>query len=791
MPPLPAEKPMQDPITDASSGAPPVALLQGGADLADRPEPTGGVFDLLEALQSNPPDPDSVGQLIDETDRIHAKLQDDPMPRPEVLDLPAADLKEMFRQRLTEASAFKQGFVEWTWRKAWDDYHLKIDPAVDVWKSKIKLPYIRSLVSSSIPSSLAAAFGSGTILRIKPCQPEFQKRAESMEKLIQKQLTSRNVKARKVFADFLWYRALFGTGVLALGWRYEQRMMPVTQAVYDDPDPAAPPGSQGEFLGKRRVLKSMVVHDEPEFRCVDIWNAFPCPWTRLDVVPYMIERVETTREELMAEARAGALGTEAEEDEFGNVRTPEEVVAWWFEQNVTMQMMEDTVESGIGNRADMMQSIGMRSPYTESTQSGMVDEGPKPVVYYRYSTRDVRVAFAGDGSRLILGKQMNPYDQIDLPYIFSQYERTPGIVWGEGIGMIAGTIQRQMDFDINHVNDGRRLALNPVLKRRKVGSALMGDVTIKPGAFLDVREQDDIEPLELIDKTVNGLQWNEFLRQFGDRATGIGDLQRGLSDQGVNTATEAAIQDSGAITRKLSHVFEIRDTWEEIGHVLIALNKQFYDKTTMIRVAGAAGLDWQEVTPEDTLGEFDVEPNASLTRSDVALRRRDIQTSFQFFNNDPLTNQHELRRRYWTAMDEERIDDLLQPPPPPPQDPADEEIALGVGYAVPVSPEEDFRSHLQIHTLALEALFASPIKDTRAIVAHQRHIQETMQMMALARQQMMMGAAAGAGAPPEGGGGSPGRERASGLGKEQGSDGSAGEAPGPRNATGRPVRDLP
>lgn len=764
-------------------------LLRGG----QMPQmPDAGAFDLLDALRDNPPDPQGMSDLIDETDRVESMLADDPAPRPEVLDKPAEDLKEMFRERLNEAAGFKQGFVEQMWNRAWDDYHLRIDPKIDVWGSKMKMPYLRSQVQTSIPMVLAAAFGSGTILRIKPGQPEFQKRSEAFERLIQKQLTSRNVKARKVFADFLWYRALFGTGVLALGWNYEQRMMMVTQAVYDQ---SGVPGQQGPFLGKKRVLKSMVTHDEPEFRCVDLANAFPCPWTRLDKVPYMIERIESTREECMARARSGAFGEEAEEDpDTGAMMSPEEAVEQWFAKNPTLDMLDqDSVEASVGTRSEAMQRVGMRSPYQDAGTSTQVDEGPKPCVYYLYSTQDVRIVFAGDGSRRILGKQGNPYDLVDLPYIFSQYERTPGIVWGEGIGMIAGTIQRQMDFDINHVNDARRLALNPVLKRRRVGAALMGEVKIRPGAFLDVREQDDIEPLELVDKTSSGLEWNAFLQSVGDRAVGVGDLQRGMADVGVNTATEATIQDSNAVTRKLTHVFEIRDVWEEIGHVLIALNKQFYDKETMIRVAGAAGLDWQPVTPEDTIGEFDVEPNASLTRSDIVLRRRDMLTAVQIFNGDPLTNQHELRRRFWAAMDEERIDDILQPLPPPPADPSDEEIALNAGYAVPVSPEEDFATHFATHQMALDALLSQSVKDTRAIVAHQRHLQETMQTMAMARMQMQMGAMGGgtSSTSAPGGNGSPVREKATALGQAQGSDGQDGESPGPRNPSGRPVRDLP
>ena len=761
------------------------------ADLS-APKPAIGIFDAMDELDKSQPDPEGMAALIAETARIEAKLQDDPAPDVPTLLLTDQELQDLFGARLREASQARAVLAD-RWLVAFCDYNQKIDPSVNVWRSKIKLPYVRALVLSAIPSGISAMFDSGTILKMKPERPEFEENAQSMEDLVQWQLAVKTP-TRKAMRHFLHYRALYGTGVWKQGWKRRVKPMLVPTNVYDDVDENGlplPEGQRGAYLGRKNALQIVELNDEPEGRAVDIFNAFPCPWMDLTNIPYVIERVETTQDALMDSARVGGLGTEAGLSKSGEPQTPEEALAEWFKENPDHTLTNGTEEFAIGTRNDALQQIGLNPIYGGDGAGGTEKEpGKNPVIVYEYWTEDVKIVFAGDGSRRVLGKQPNPYLLGRVPYIFSQYDEIiPGFVWGCGIGMAAGPIQKQLDFDVNHTNDGRRLAINPMLKRKKVGSSLMGDITIKPGGIVDVREMTDLEPLILNDRTMNALEWQSMLVGFGDRATGIGDLQRGLGDAGVNTATEAQIVDSNAITRKLGQVFELRDFLQEMGRIVIKLNKQFFDKETMVRISGKAGLSWKTIKPEDIMGEFDVVPAASMTRSDVVLQRRDWNLMYPQMNGDPLINQHELRRRYLGAMDVENVDDLLQPPPPPPQDPMDEEILLRLGLNVPVSPGENFQSHLQTHGPALQALRAEPVPDTRAIIAHEHHLQDTMQAMALVQQQMTMGAAAQAGGPPEPGG-APGagkvRDKATMLGQAQGSNGEGGESPGPLRPPGRP-----
>lgn len=778
-----------------------------GGDSFDRPAitpaapepetPVGSVFDAMDRVAANPPTPEDMADLITETDRIDKMLQDDPAPVIEFLGLPDEDIIATFRGRLQEAAAFRAP-MEKLWLKAFSDYNQKIDPEAAVWRSKIKIPYVRALALSAIPPGIAAAFDGDKILSIEPLRPEHEKKAESMEALIQWQLTTR-IPARKSFRHFLHYRALYGTGIARTGWRHKKKPVMSTIPVYDDQDDLGrplPPDQHGAFLGTKRGLSIQTVMDDPELEAVDLWSAFPCPWTSLRGIPYFIESATPTRDELLAMARSGELGHEAAMGDHGKPMTPEEAINAWFKENPTFSIEEGSTEFSLGTRASALRVIGLQSPHSGGPAAASEnDPGPGACPIFWYSTEDVRICFAGDGSGRILGKQGNPFDHGRLPYHISQYEEiVPGYVWGGGIGMAAGPIQTQIDFDINHANDGRRLTQNPVFKRKQLGSALLGDIAIHPGAVIPVREMDDLEQLELQDKSGATIEWTGMLVGFGDRAVGIGDMQRGLADAGVDTATEADIVDSNAATRLLAQVWEIKDTWDAIGRDMVALNKQFFDKERMIRVSGADGLAWfQTITPEDILGDFDVTSNASLSRSSRATQTRNMLTLYPLANQDPMFNQRELRRRMLKALGQDRIDDLLMPLPTAPMDPMDEEMLLKFGLATPVSPDDDDIAHLQVHEMATMALQSMPAKDPGAISAHLKHMDDHRKSMALKQQQLMMGAAqmaGGGGAPPEkpGGGGGPVRENATALGKAQGSHGQAGNAPGPQGVPGRPMK---
>jgi hypothetical protein len=180
---------------------------QAMPSMPEKPPVAEGIFDQMDALDANPPDPEGMAALIAETDRIHAKLQDDPAPEVPTLKMSDAELATLFHGRLLEASSARS-VLSSQWLTAFADYNQKIDPSVNVWRSKIKLPYVRALVLSAIPSGLAAMFDSGTILKMVPVRPEWTDNAQSMQDLTQWQLTVKTP-ARKAMRHFLHYRALY------------------------------------------------------------------------------------------------------------------------------------------------------------------------------------------------------------------------------------------------------------------------------------------------------------------------------------------------------------------------------------------------------------------------------------------------------------------------------------------------------------------------------------------------------------------------------------------------------
>lgn len=756
----------------------PFALDEPTSDVMGRvlsgPGAVGGPMDA-QALDAFQADVDLVDDL----------LEDDTLPMPPALERPDDDIVYDFEARLIEASEFREPF-EARWLKAWRDYNQRLSGDEARWNSKLFMPYLYALVSTAIPAAVAAAFDAGTISQVGPQRPDDERRAATVEALLDWYMKVK-IPARRVLRDFLWYAYLYGTSAVRVRWRFERKQKLVPTPTYR-PGPIDPDTGEemrGEFVGVRRALKTVTVHDEPELTCVDLWNIFLCPWTRHGETqpPYVIEYVESTRAEVEAAARAGYFGVDGED------RWAE----YFSGDPAELNNADGSIYSRLGSRAAAFEEVGFASPYGRGSNAPNRDTGIAPVAYYMMTTADYVVFVSADGSRKLLGKKISDEPYEGLPYVFFNYDRIPGWPYGKGIGEIAGPIQSNINFDVNHANDSRRIRMNaPMLARRFGNSLVEGDTEMRPNKIIRVMDPTDITPLVIPDTTQSMLEWQGMLVQFGDKATGVNDLARGFAQPGASTATEASLIDAQTAMRRVEHGNEWASAMKELLRRVLALIQTYTTEEVAIRIAGQSAFEWQTITPEDILGEFDVVPSVSFLKSNPALVRQDWLALLPNMLGHPLVKQQELLRRTLKVFDVEHPETLIMEPPPPPTDPEIEEIALRFGIDVDPSPEEDFVAHLQAHAMHLQALMAEPVKDPRAINAHQRHIQKTLQAQAELAMAVTAGAEGAVGGSPAkpGGGGSDVRRGATRLGQAQGSDGPPGRSPGPAQPPGRPARSA-
>lgn len=779
-PPAPPGVPAPDDGPVAT--APPTATPQdiSGAPDSFAPTQAGPKMsedEIDETLSNAPLTGEKAKQIQSMAEAIDVALRPDEEPEPDpVLALPDAELIGLVQARLERATAFRQPFED-RWKEAWMDFQMYLRDRGAKWQSKVFLPLVYQQVTSAIPPIISAVFDSGPVWEAQPTKPEWESKARALTHLMDWYARVKTPLDRRL-RDGIFWTVLLGTGFFRTWWDTWRGTKRTMKSVYLQ----GVDGSNGPLIGKRMAVKpGALLEDRPMLGVIDPWNAYPAPHTTDDdYIPWFIERVEQTVEELISDADEGKLGPD------GPAR-----VKGWLE---TKPDQSEQIGSWAGGttRADAFHSVGLSSPFDNPRAEEDKDQARNLVVTYVMRTDDHVVTVSGDGTK-VLGKAPNPSIHRRVPIIPMQFERIPGCIFGRGIGDVLAGIQAQVNFNYNKGNDAIQLALNSPIAVRAAGNALVqGQVAWQPGVLIPCRDPNsDIKPLEIKDPMARVLALEDHLLMHADRATGVNDITRGQTPQGANTATEFAGLQSQVRIRLSQHVREIRHVLARIARLWFSDIQQFVTAELVIRVTGRRGLEFLDIKPEDLDGEFDFLPSANMTRSNPTILRQDVAALMPTVTTSPVVKQDKWMAHVFKVFEVENFEDMIQEPPPPPRDPEAEEQALELGVDIDPSPDEDFAQHMLVHQAYLSQ--TNPMANPLAYAARKKHFEKTLILQSEVFQAQAGAPAQGAAgqqpAPGGAGGGTEARQGATILSRAQGNQGVQGQkSPGPASAPGRPTK---
>lgn len=773
------------------------SLLAGGDGYDDPADDEGGGLDLgpSYSMESSGVDEVGVQQAVDEL------LKSDPITvrSDSLIFRDDNDVRQLFEDRLREAAQFRKPY-ETRWLRSYADYHQVLENDAARWRVRVAIPYTYSQVNTWVPLCTSAVFDSGSyIWEVISMSGQKEEKARALTTYLEYAARVKASLPRKI-RDGFWFSGLFGIGVWRTGWRFEEDFVRDTEAV------EIPDGEGGSYhLGNRQVERVVTTHDHPDVTCVDPMNFFPCPQASeadLDI-PWVIERIEVSEDRLKRWADAEKYGADGKN----------RILAYLQERKDGKHppIENDSLLGDVANRVQMYQKAGLPSPYGSGSnreKGREIDSARSPIILWEMWTREYVVLIANDGEKSVLAKAPNPFAHRSVPYVTHSYDRNPGQIYGRGIGDVVSPIQRLVNFIYNHAAETAMLRRNaPMLMKKGSTDALRsGQLELRPGVVITLKDPKDLVRLDIPEVMRETLLQEQHLLVHADKATGLNDLLRGFDSGGGGTATEASLLTSLTRQRQTAHVKEIRETMALLGRHWVSLCKQFLSTEQMIHVAGEDGMTWTTVDPKDILGEWDVVPSASFSRSNPGQLRNDLLALLPVVESPmfaPFIKPGKLLQRVLQGFELERPAELMTTPPPAPMDPTIEAIALadGADFIRP-SPTENFVQHLAQHQADLAELKAEPVKNYEAIEATQSHINDTMLMMAeLGASQAAFGgpgasppaaAPAGGGRPqasrqkPGQGGGDfgPGATR---LGKAQGAYGPPGRSPGPAGAPRRRV----
>lgn len=293
---------------------------------------------------------------------------------------------------------------------------------------------------------------------------------------------------------------------------------------------------------------------------------------------------------------------------------------------------------------------------------------PYVVTVHKRSAKVVRIVARYDDETIITAEDDDDYiRRIDPVEIYTLYPFLPNMDGGSypmGFGHYLRPLNEAINGSLNQMFDAGHL--------QNAGGGFISDQLGIPsgqtlfsvGRYTRVTTKgqsirDSVLPLPFQGPSAVLFQLLGVLISAGEKLASIQSILTGdASIANAPPTTVLALIEQGMKLYTAIHKRVYRAESQELAK-LFRLNKKYLNQTAKFRV----GDEWREVEPHDYELAGGVEPIADPTMvTDMQkLTRAQILMGF---NQDPLVNQVEIRRRLFDAANIDRIDELLVPPTP-------------------------------------------------------------------------------------------------------------------------------
>lgn len=271
------------------------------------------------------------------------------------------------------------------------------------------------------------------------------------------------------------------------------------------------------------------------------------------------------------------------------------------------------------------------------------------------------------------GSEEGEVVRIERKLYFTKYGFLPspdGSFYDIGFGHLLDDITAAIDTTINQLLDAGALQN---AQGGFVGSGVdmrSGNLSFRLGEWKRMNVtggtlRENIVPLNLPGPSAVLFSLLELLIGAAKEITSVQDILTGAG-QGINTPATTVLAQIEQATKVMTGIFKrIHRSFGQELRILFALNRDFLDERAYFEMTGQpvqiGRADYQ-------VEDIDVVPVSDPTMVNDAQRALRAQALLQF-NGDPLTNQVEIRRRYFEGTGQPNVDELMKVPPPQP-DPA-------------------------------------------------------------------------------------------------------------------------
>lgn len=402
-----------------------------------------------------------------------------------------------------------------------------------------------------------------------------------------------------------------GNGFVKVGWDYvadeyketpemlmDETMMAIEQAESTGEDGGfAPDTSKLSKTNKAQFTYEQVITDDPFVEYVSPYDMF-CPKDarRLDTARWVCQRLRLPLEEI--------------KERYG-------------------EDAQISVDATIASDSLVSTYLNGQTTLPEVLSYAVVYE------FYDMVTRELTV-FQIDSSEPLYDGPI-PYQHRYPPFVhFRNYNDGGMQFWAfgdleniAGIQLMLGEITRAQIDDLKRSGNKyaiRKRHMSPELKKQ-LESPIPDQVVV-----FDIPEtsslQDVVQPLVRQATPSDAYVMDEKLQDAMTKVLGINDFQAGGVGADRMSATAAAVVDGVATLRAQDKLAAVEAGISGIGQRILLLCQEFLDDNRAVRIAGANGSMWLQVSASDIFGEFRVTVEGGSTRAlNPATRaQRGIQT---------------------------------------------------------------------------------------------------------------------------------------------------------------------
>lgn len=491
------------------------------------------------------------------------------------------------------------------WYKLYRSYTEKKDTGANLF-----IPYTFSAIESVVPRLISTMFASRPFIGVLPVNEESVDKAKMHEKLLDYQLTQR-INTIELASMWIKEALMYGTSHIKPVWRYEIRnvkqKVPVTSIL-------------GVSMESKYQDTEIVAYDDPHVEHIDIWDIYVDPdATSVDDAEYVVHRVFRTKEHIKRMAQNGIYKNI---EKIGNSFSP-------------------TSSDEIGSE-ERMSSIGLSKSPKQQDKIELLE----------YWT-DERIIVVANRSAIIRNEP-NPFWHGKKPFIRIVDHPVPHEYYGIGEIEPIEYLQYELNDTRNQRMDNVNLVLNRMWKVLRGADIVPEQLISRPGGFIEVDDMGDIEEIKFTDVTSSSYKEEEEIKRDIDRTVGVFDYARGETTDRRETATTASILSNAANERFKLKVQLMEDMGlRRLGLMLIQLNQQFIDSERVIRVVGDDGVNFEILSPEDIMGEFDIMPIGSTVEPIINKETRVNQliSLYGVMKDSPHINQSEFLKKILETAD--------------------------------------------------------------------------------------------------------------------------------------------